>query len=295
MYYPFSEKTDEKIKDEDLIKSALGGNKHSLEELIKRHQNWIYNLSLRMVFYPDDAKDITQEVLIKIITKLGTFEGKSSFKTWLYKIVVNHIRDLKQIRGEKNHYSDFKSYASGIDKTPDNELPDRNSLPVDSDIIVEEVKLTCMYGMLLCLKRESRLAFILGSIFGVPDSTGAEIMEISSDNYRQKLSRARKEIYNFMNEKCGLIHSGNSCLCSRKAKALLDSEEINPQKLNFNVNYTHRVKHVIEKKLSDLNSFVDEKCEKLFTEHPYQNSPDFVMYLRGLLNTNEFKEIFNFN
>ncbi len=80
MYYPFSEKTDEKIKDEDLIKSALSGNKKSLEELIKRHQNWIYNLSLRMVFYPDDAKDITQEVLIKIITKIGHLRRKKQFQ-----------------------------------------------------------------------------------------------------------------------------------------------------------------------------------------------------------------------
>jgi RNA polymerase sigma factor (sigma-70 family) len=295
MYNPFSEKSVGNIKDEDLIQSSLVGDKHSLEELIKRHQNWIYNLSLRMVFYPDDAKDITQEVLIKIITKLSTFERKSNFRTWLYRIVVNHIRDIKQIRGEKNHYSDFKGYASAIDETPDSELPDRASLPVDSHIIVEEVKLTCMYGMLLCLNRENRLIFILGSIFGVPDKMGAEIMEISNDNYRQKLSRARKQIYNFMNEKCGLVHSQNSCLCSRKAKAMMDAGEINTEKLNFNANYTYIIKNIIEKKLTDLNSFVDEKCEKLFSEHPFQNSSDFAAYLKGLLNTNEFKEIFNFN
>ena len=63
MKNPLSENyTGDKL-DKKLIDLSLNGDKKSLEKLIKRHQDWIYNIALRMVFYPDDAKDVTQEVL----------------------------------------------------------------------------------------------------------------------------------------------------------------------------------------------------------------------------------------
>jgi RNA polymerase sigma factor (sigma-70 family) len=57
--------------------------------LIARHQAWIYNIVLRMVYNPYDAEDATQEILIKLLNSLSTFEGRSQFRTWLYRIVVN--------------------------------------------------------------------------------------------------------------------------------------------------------------------------------------------------------------
>ncbi len=91
MKNPLLDKTDQDKKDNILIQSALEGDKASLEILIKRHQDWIYNIALRMVWDPEDAKDVTQEVLIKIITHLSGFKGKSSFRTWAYRIVTNHV------------------------------------------------------------------------------------------------------------------------------------------------------------------------------------------------------------
>ena len=295
MYNPFSENRKENVTDEQLIVSVANGDKQSLELLVNRHQNWIYNIILHMVNNSHDAKDITQEVLIKIITKLGTFRRNSNFRTWLYRIVINHCLSFKRNESKKSYSDKFKKYAREIDNSPDAELPDKDSLPVDSDIIVEEVKLTCLHGMLLCLDEKHRIVFILGSVLYIPDKVGAEIMNISYDNYRKRLSRARKDIYNFMNEKCGLINPANACLCSRKTKALIDSNYINPHQLVFNSNYSYRIEQVIGKKLNDLDTFFDEKCEKLFSEYPFQNSPDFVMYLRKLLETKKFKEIFNFN
>jgi RNA polymerase sigma factor (sigma-70 family) len=100
---PFIEKKSTDQKDEQLIEEALLGNKKSLEDLIYRHQAWIYNIALRMVFYPQEAEDITQEVLIKIITKLSTFRKESSFRTWAYRIVINQVLNMKKSLGEKNH------------------------------------------------------------------------------------------------------------------------------------------------------------------------------------------------
>jgi DNA-directed RNA polymerase specialized sigma24 family protein len=75
--------------DRDLVERAQRGSRDALEQLVTRHQRWIYNIVLRMIYLPQDAEDITQEILIKLITKLSTFKGDSRFRTWLYCIVVN--------------------------------------------------------------------------------------------------------------------------------------------------------------------------------------------------------------
>ena len=152
-----------------------------------------------------------------------------------------------------------------------------------------------MFGMLLCLDREQRLIYILGSIFDLNDKAGSEIMEISRDNFRQKLSRARRDLYNFMNNKCGLIKKDNPCHCNKKTKALIDCGYVNPQSLRFNRNYLFNVEQAAGEKLNTFLEFLDTKCEGLFKEHPFQKSPDFVITLRKILENNEFKEIFNFN
>jgi len=233
---PFIEKVSVGEKDEQLIDEALTGSRNALERLIYRHQAWIYNIALRMVFYPQEAEDVTQEVLIKIITNLSTFRKESSFRTWAYRIVINQVLNMKKSMGEKNHASDFDEYWKIIENTPDNELPAQENYKVEMQTLVNEVKVSCMSGMLLCMDREQRLIFILGSIFQVTDKIGAEIMDMTRDNFRQKLSRARKQMHNFMHSKCGLMDKNNPCSCEKKTKALIDCGYVNPEKLLFNIN-----------------------------------------------------------
>ena len=85
-------------RDADLVAAAQAGNRDALEQLVARHQSWIYNIVVRMIYDPHDAEDITQEILIKLVTKLSTFEGRSRFRTWLYRLVVNHVLNMKRTR-----------------------------------------------------------------------------------------------------------------------------------------------------------------------------------------------------
>ncbi len=203
MRNPFVEIVDES-KETELIEQATQGCRESLEKLILRHQAWIYNIAVRMVFHTQDAEEVTQEVLVKAITRLSTFKGESQFRTWLYRITANHVLNMKRRRGESVAQS-FSSYAEAINDTPDLDLPDPKSLPVDVPLLVEEAKISCTTGMLLCLDRKQRLIFTLGEIFGASDAVGSEILEMSADNFRQSLSRARRDLYEFMNGQCGLV------------------------------------------------------------------------------------------
>lgn len=281
--------------DAGLVSLSVRGDKLALENLIKKHQDYIYNIALRMVFNPDEAKDVTQEVLIKIITKLGSFEGRSSFRTWAYRIVVNHVLNMKKSLGELSHADNFTRYGQLIDECPDNDFPDNTNYSVDSKILVEEVKISCMFGMLLCLDREQRLVYTLGGLMDVSDAVGSEIMEISKDNFRQKLSRARRDLHNFMNNKCGLINKENPCRCSKKTKALIQVGYVNPDNLKFTRSYYFKMDKMAERKVEELVSVLDEDCNELFRSHPFEKSPDFVLSLRKILESEKFLNIFNVN
>ena len=96
----FAEDAPTDGEDLQLVERARAGSREALGEIVARHQRWIYNVVLRMVYFPQDAEDVTQEILIKICTKLSTFEGRSSFRTWLYRIALNHVLSMKRRRGE---------------------------------------------------------------------------------------------------------------------------------------------------------------------------------------------------
>ncbi len=218
MYNPFNEAISTAISDEALVLQAKNGDWNSLEQLIGRHQAWIFNIAVRMVHKHEEAEDITQEVLLKMLTKLSTFQGKSSFRTWLYRIVVNHVLNLKQRPKEVT----FSELGKVIEQLPDQALPDQAEVSLPLSVLVEEAKVGCTTGMLLCLDQRQRLVFILGEIFGVTSEMGAELMDLSPSNFRQLLTRARHDLYNYMNDRCGLINQSNPCRCARKTRSFIE-------------------------------------------------------------------------
>jgi RNA polymerase sigma factor (sigma-70 family) len=107
---PLSGSSAAEADDRALIDRIAQGSRDALETLIARHQGWIYNIVLRMVYFPEDAEDVTQEILIKLLTSLSSFEGRSRFRTWLYRIVVNHVLNMKRSRAEELEYT-FEKYG----------------------------------------------------------------------------------------------------------------------------------------------------------------------------------------
>jgi RNA polymerase sigma factor (sigma-70 family) len=285
---PFTDRPTGDEVDRQLIQQAQSSNREALESLVRRHQAWIYNIALRMLYWPHDAEDTTQEILIKLITKLSTFQGRSSFRTWLYRIAINHV--LNQRRRNWEERLNFHEYGRALDGTPDLDLPDPNSVPVDVALLVQEAEIGCTSGMLLCLDREQRVIYILGEIFGVTDVVGAELLEISRENFRQKLARARRDLHNFMQDKCGLVNQANPCRCAKKTQGFMKAGLLDPHKLLFARERVVRVREVAAKKHEELNA-LDEAYAEIHRAHPFQSPPDFAASLRDLLNRAEFKSI----
>lgn len=199
--------------DNELIRQTLYGEKIALTQLIERHQPFIYNLAWKLTGNIADAEDLTQETLIKIISNLSTFKQESSFATWAYRIAKNHFLNSKT---KPSHIfaSNFEELGMRLDSAPNIDLTEDEIF--EKAETIREVRLQCLSGMLLCLTKEQRMIYIIGEIFGADHNIGSEIMEITKANYRMKLSKARKDLYNFMQNKCGLVNKANPCRCHKK-------------------------------------------------------------------------------
>src|SRR4030095_15074235 len=110
----------------------------------------------------------------------------------------------------------------------------------------------CTSAMLLCLDREQRLIYVLGEIFGVSDKIGSELLEITRENFRQKLARARRDLHNFMENKCGLVNKSNPCRCTKKTQAFMNAGYVNPHNLLFAKEHVTRVRDVAKKTCEDM-------------------------------------------
>lgn len=132
---PLAEEGQGDLDDQALLARVRAGDRDALETVVRRHQPWIYNLAVRMLAHPADAQDATQEILIKAITRLGSFEGRSRFRTWLYRIVVHHVLNMKRGRAERT--LNFGDYGRALDGTPDLDLPDPTTVPADLRFLVD--------------------------------------------------------------------------------------------------------------------------------------------------------------
>ncbi|WP_394749189.1 RNA polymerase sigma factor [Spongiimicrobium salis] len=278
------------IEDKELIQLGLNGDKKALQNLILRHQVFVYNLALKMSRNTEDAEDLTQEVFIKAITALSKFKYKSSFRTWLYRITVNHFLNTKK-RPSELVISDFEHYFQSIEAMPSYDLNEQEKEEWGDTI--EEIRIRCTAGMLLCLSREQRMIYILGEMFEVDHKLGAEILEISPGNFRVKLTRVRKDLYNWMNKKCGLINKENPCRCSKKTKAYIKSGKVDPNHLKFNSQYRLKIGELSKKKAKDITNTVETLHKKIFQDHPLQNPKQTSKIMDEVFNNDLIKFILN--
>lgn len=283
--HPLADDQSTDAADRALVARAQAGDRDAREDLVRRHQRWIYNIAIRMLAHPDDAQDAMQEILIKALTRLAAFEGRSSFRTWLYRIVVNHVLNMK--RGRAEQPVTFAEYGAGLDQTPDLELAD-HAAPADLRLLVDEARIGCTSAMLLCLDREQRLVYVLGEIFDATDTIGAELLDTTPDNFRQRLARARRDLHSFMNDKCGLVNQANPCRCARKTVGFIRCGHVDPQKLLFASARIREVRDVAPGKAEALAT-LDRHYADVFRRHPFYEGQDLVPALRRLLESPEYR------
>ncbi len=272
---------------ETLVEQAKAGDKHALEALILKIQDRIYGLSIRMLFYPADAEDATQEILIKVITRLDSFHGERAFTTWVYSVASNHLLTTRKRRAENNDWT-FEEYGNLIDR----EVPAAASgmaPDAEQSLLVQEIAISCMQGMLLCFDRDLRIAYILGEIFEVSGDDAAYILTVSPAAYRKRLSRARTLLRDFMRKKCGLVNHTSPCRCTRHAAGAVAAGLSATDNLTF-AGHPSRIPMDGDIFTRILNTAPLERAAALFRSHPEYTAPGtFVETLKQMVEAGSFE------
>ncbi|MFR0749608.1 MULTISPECIES: RNA polymerase sigma factor [Hungatella] len=220
----------EQMETQKLVRLAAEGDKGALEQLLTGVQDLVFNLSLRMLGTIHDAEDVSQEILIRVMTNLASFRGESAFTTWVFRIAVNHLKNYRKSMFAQHPLS-FEYYGEDIVSGKEKDIPDL-TMGVDRNLLEQELKLSCTNVMLQCLDTDSRCIYILGTMFHVDSRLAAEILEISPEAYRQRLSRIKKKMAGFLDEYCGLSGKG-VCSCSKRISYAIATHRVNPEKPEY--------------------------------------------------------------
>lgn len=252
---PFLGEAEHEETDQSLASAAVGGDREALATLVRRHQPWIYNVAFRMVMVPAEAEDVTQDVLVKVLTKLSSYDPeKGAFRTWLYRIVTNHVLNTKS-RGYEKHITGFETYYAFVDQIPNQ----------DSD--------------------DTAVAF------GATDAVGSEVMGVSRNTFRKTLSRARAKLRQYMNGNCGLVNPEAPCRCRKKIKSFIDSGAYTMDRLSFVAPDRPRMGEMTAAFESDFREELEEPIQALHREHPFYEGKDLVPWLQEVVDRPGFKEL----
>jgi RNA polymerase sigma factor (sigma-70 family) len=275
---------------ETRVEEAKAGNREALEAVILHIQDRVFGLALRILGHPEDAEDAAQEILIRIITHLATFRGESSFTTWVYRISVNYLLSTRKRRAERQ-YSSFEEFAEQIGRGLASRRPG-NLSEAEIALLAEEMMISCTQGMLLCLDRYHRTAYILGEVFEVNGEQGGYILHISPAAFRKRLSRARERLNDFMQHHCGIVNPANPCLCTKQITDENEGRQIEKSRLLF-TGYPCRARKdpVVMKGMRELDEL--ERVSNIFRSHPdYAAPPTFLHHLKNLMDSGRF-QLFN--
>jgi RNA polymerase sigma factor (sigma-70 family) len=205
------------MTEEELAQVARRGDQVALERLVTHIRTPIYNLAVRMLGNSADAEDATQEILMKISTHIRNFRGESRFGTWYWRVATNHLLNIIK--------HNAKQQSLSLNDLPNHTLAAQvSSVPADiyPSPWLGEAKIACMQAMLLRVSRGERAVYILGDIIGLTCKQAAEILDITPEACRKRLSRARHGLRDFVQLNCGLAKPGNPCRCWREVKTAIE-------------------------------------------------------------------------
>ncbi|HLP75221.1 MAG TPA: sigma-70 family RNA polymerase sigma factor [Bacteroidales bacterium] len=180
----------EKYTDTDIIRNILNGETALFEILIRRNNPVLYKVGRTCNFSHEDTEDLMQDTFIDAFLSLDKFEGRSSFRTWIIKIMLNNCYRKSQKAGYKNEKAK---------EIPDTSIPAFSAFSNDTNNTVMNGELgSIIEKALVKMPQDYKMVFSLREMTGLNVSETAEALKISEANVRVRLNRAkallRKEI-----------------------------------------------------------------------------------------------------
>jgi RNA polymerase sigma-70 factor (ECF subfamily) len=196
-YHPTLSMSDDKTapgtgpSDKDLVLLAREGDVSAYSELVTRYQKKIYALVYNMTSHREDAEDLVQDVFVKAFASLKSFQGNSSFYTWVYRIAVNRTINFLKKRSRRAGMS-LDDMDQGVERDPAYvELSSRESPVRDATLSELQEK---MNAALQTLSEKHRAVVVMHDIQGIPHEEIARVLDCSEGTVRSRLFYARQHL-----------------------------------------------------------------------------------------------------
>jgi RNA polymerase sigma factor (sigma-70 family) len=249
---------------EQLAARAAEGDVEALEGVLAAVRGEVLLMARRMLGDPQEAEDATQEILVKVMTGLGSFRGQSALRTWVFRIAANTILSMK--RGKREVFS-FEMMEGFIDGGLAAGVPAPST--ADAPTLAEEVMVGCTQGALLSLDRDQRIALTLVDLLEMEADEAAAVVGVEAATLRKRLQRARERLREFMSKKCGIIDAANPCRCSKMVGFTVAQGLIDPERLVHHARAARleRKDPEVEELLVQLRD-LDAKIRTVLRSHP---------------------------
>jgi RNA polymerase sigma-70 factor (ECF subfamily) len=167
------------------------------EEIFCKYAPRVYNLARRMLGNDADAKDVTQDVFVKVLRKLSTFRGESAFGAWLYRVAVNTALNYRRKRAKRKTYSltePFQEFA----ENGDHRNPVRRWAPNPEQLALDREAHQMIEKAIGQLPEIYRDPYLLADVEGLSNADIAEVLDLSMAAVKSRLHRARLLMRNLL-------------------------------------------------------------------------------------------------
>ena len=199
----FSEPKEAKAEEEQLVKDLQAGKTESFERLATLFQKKIYALSFNLTRNAMDSEDVTQEVLLTLFKKIHTFQGKSAFSSWVYRITLNATYMKLRSRKKDQSISIEELLPSFNGSGFQQEKIQDWSENTESLLFDNETRETIQKAVDLLPDKE-KIVFLLRDVEGLSTEKVGEILELTVPAVKSRLHRARlflrKKLANYFEE-----------------------------------------------------------------------------------------------
>jgi RNA polymerase sigma-70 factor (ECF subfamily) len=169
--------------DAQLVAAALEGERHAVDDLLRRHYDRLYGVCRRITGSDADAADAAQEALISIVRNLAKFDGRSSFSTWIYRIATN--ASLDELRRRRRRPAVGSTESVGND-------PAHDLVDPDAGMLIEAVAdRMAIDAALAVLPEDFRVPIVLRDVTGMDYAEIAEVLGVPVGTVKSRIARGR--------------------------------------------------------------------------------------------------------
>jgi len=176
------------MDEKQLVRLAQDGSQAAFEELVAKYQSKVFSMAMNFIRNREAADDAAQEVFLKAYLALPKFHLKSEFGTWLYRIAINHIKDVLRKRGRAKEVS--------LDDVRELSVADENAMEKAEAERETEARRGLVQGFVQGLPEKYRVILTLRDIQGLAYDEISRVLHLSPGTVDSRLHRARRMLRN---------------------------------------------------------------------------------------------------